>query len=87
MAWAAGRLRESALHFHLLCRIHQFLFEEVYDWAGKPRTVGLAKKDFAGEGGRPVAFTAFYGTARGLPYVGSHLAPAASIRGCFGLAP
>lgn len=26
------------------CAIHRFLFEDLYDWAGQPRTVDIAKK-------------------------------------------
>lgn len=26
-----------------LCRIHQHIFQDLYDWAGKPRTVNIAK--------------------------------------------
>jgi fido (protein-threonine AMPylation protein) len=42
--------------FTFLCKIHGFLFQDVYDWAGVPRSVGLAKRDVEGPGGRIVAF-------------------------------
>lgn len=29
--------------FKHLCRIHQFIFEDLYDWAGQPRTVDISK--------------------------------------------
>ena len=32
--------------FHGLCQIHRYLFEEIYDFAGKMRTVNLAKGGF-----------------------------------------
>ncbi len=32
--------------FETLCKIHQYLFEEIYDFAGKLRTVNIAKGNF-----------------------------------------
>lgn len=32
--------------FETLCNIHQYLFEEIYDFAGKLRTVNIAKGNF-----------------------------------------
>ena len=29
--------------FNHLCRIHGHIFQDIYDWAGKPRTVNIAK--------------------------------------------
>lgn len=29
--------------FHHLCNIHKHIFQDLYDWAGKPRTVAIAK--------------------------------------------
>jgi len=27
-----------------LCKIHKFIFEDIYEWAGKPRTFSKAMK-------------------------------------------
>lgn len=43
--------------FSFLCKIHRFLFQDVYDWAGEPRTVGLAKHDVEGPESRLIGFT------------------------------
>ena len=29
--------------FHHLCKIHQYIFQDLYEWAGTPRTVTIAK--------------------------------------------
>lgn len=35
---------------HHLQQIHQYLFQDVYEWAGQFRTIFIAKADFAGSG-------------------------------------
>lgn len=30
-----------------LCKIHEFLFQDIYDWAGKPRTINISKEERA----------------------------------------
>ena len=43
----SGRLEQlQAGTVASLCEIHRFLFDEIYDFAGKIRTVNLAKGDF-----------------------------------------
>ena len=34
----------SSFDFAHYCAIHRFLFEDLYDWAGTPRTINIAKK-------------------------------------------
>lgn len=41
--WEEKSLAES-FDFAHYCAIHRFLFEDLYEWAGKPRTVDIAKK-------------------------------------------
>lgn len=41
--WEAAPLAEG-FDFEHYCSIHRFLFEDLYEWAGKPRTVDIAKK-------------------------------------------
>ena len=41
--WEEKPLAES-FDFEHYCAIHRFLFEDLYEWAGKPRTVDIAKK-------------------------------------------
>ena len=41
--WEANPQMES-FDFTHYCAIHRFLFEDLYEWAGKPRTVDIAKK-------------------------------------------
>jgi cell filamentation protein len=41
---------EGRLDFKHYCAIHHHLFQDVYDWAGQPRTVRIAK------GGNPFCF-------------------------------
>ena len=41
--WEEKPLVES-FDFTHYCAIHQFLFEDLYEWAGKPRTVDISKK-------------------------------------------
>jgi cell filamentation protein len=41
---------EGTLDFRHYCAIHHHLFQDVYDWAGQPRTVRIAK------GGNPFCF-------------------------------
>lgn len=41
--WEANPLMES-FDFAHYCAIHRFLFEDLYEWAGKPRTVDISKK-------------------------------------------
>ena len=41
--WEEKPLAES-FDFAHYCAIHQFLFEDIYEWAGKPRTVDISKK-------------------------------------------
>ena len=41
--WEANPLAAS-LDFAHYCAIHQFLFEDLYAWAGKTRTVDISKK-------------------------------------------
>ena len=41
--WEEKPLAES-FDFAHYCAIHRFLFEDLYEWAGKPRTVDIAKK-------------------------------------------
>ncbi len=40
-------LRENSkfkvFDFDTLCKIHQYLFQDVYEWAGKPRTIAISK--------------------------------------------
>lgn len=43
-------LPEGALDFAHYCAIHHHLFQDVYDWAGQPRTVRISK------GGNPFCF-------------------------------
>lgn len=31
--------------FSHLCRIHKMIFQDIYDWAGKPRTINIAKSN------------------------------------------
>ena len=31
--------------FHGLCRLHYHIFQDVYDWAGKPRVVNIEKSE------------------------------------------
>ena len=33
----------GSFDYRHLCRIHQHIFQDLYDWAGKPRTVNIAK--------------------------------------------
>lgn len=40
--WEASPLVES-FDFAHYCAIHRFLFEDLYEWAGKPRTVDISK--------------------------------------------
>lgn len=47
----------GSFDFAFLCRIHRFLFQDVFDWAGEPRTVSLAKQDFEGPEGQIIGFT------------------------------
>jgi cell filamentation protein len=39
-----------------LKRIHQYLFQDVYEWAGQFRTIGMVKADYV-DGGRITRFT------------------------------
>lgn len=41
--WEEKPLAES-FDFAHYCAIHRFLFEDLYEWAGKPRTVDISKK-------------------------------------------
>lgn len=41
--WEANPLAAS-FDFAHYCAIHQFLFEDLYEWAGKPRKVDISKK-------------------------------------------
>lgn len=41
--WEANPQMES-FDFAHYCAIHHFLFEDLYEWAGKPRTVDISKK-------------------------------------------
>ncbi len=41
--WEADQQAES-FDFTHYCAIHRFLFEDLYEWAGKPRTVDISKK-------------------------------------------
>ena len=41
--WEEKPLEES-FDFEHYCAIHRFLFGDLYEWAGKPRTVDIAKK-------------------------------------------
>lgn len=41
--WETNPLVES-FDFAHYCAIHRFLFEDLYEWAGKPRTVDISKK-------------------------------------------
>lgn len=41
--WEEKPLTES-FDFAHYCAIHRFLFEDLYEWAGKPRTVDISKK-------------------------------------------
>ena len=34
----------ESFDFEHYCAIHRFLFEDLYEWAGKPRTVDISKK-------------------------------------------
>ena len=43
-------LSEGTLDFKHYCAIHYHLFQDVYDWAGQPRTVRIAK------GGNPFCY-------------------------------
>ena len=36
-------LPEGNLNFVHYCAVHHHLFQDVYDWAGKPRTVRISK--------------------------------------------
>jgi cell filamentation protein len=36
-------LLEGALDFLHYCAVHHHLFQDVYDWAGQPRTVRMSK--------------------------------------------
>ena len=38
----------SPYDFSVLCEIHRFLFGDIYDWAGSPRSVPLAKAEHIG---------------------------------------
>jgi cell filamentation protein len=49
-ARAEEPLPEGALDFAHYCAIHHHLFQDVYDWAGQPRTVRISK------GGNPFCF-------------------------------
>ena len=49
-ARAEEPLPEGTLDFNHYCAIHHHLFQDVYDWAGQPRTVRIAK------GGNPFCF-------------------------------
>jgi cell filamentation protein len=49
-ARAEEPLPEGILDFKHYCAIHHHLFQDVYDWAGQPRTVRIAK------GGNPFCF-------------------------------
>ena len=41
--WEEAPLCDS-FDFAHYCAIHRFLFEDLYEWAGKPRTVDISKK-------------------------------------------
>ena len=41
--WEEKPLAES-FDFAHYCAIHRFSFEDLYEWAGKPRTVDISKK-------------------------------------------
>ena len=49
-ARAEEPLPEGALDFAHYCAIHHHLFQDVYEWAGQPRTVRISK------GGNPFCF-------------------------------
>jgi cell filamentation protein len=49
-ARAEEPLPDGALDFKHYCAIHHHLFQDVYEWAGQPRTVRIAK------GGNPFCF-------------------------------
>jgi cell filamentation protein len=49
-ARAEEPLPEGMLDFEHYCAIHHHLFQDVYEWAGQPRTVRIAK------GGNPFCF-------------------------------
>jgi cell filamentation protein len=44
-ARSAEPLPEGELDFAHYCAVHYHLFQDVYDWAGKPRTVRISKQD------------------------------------------
>jgi cell filamentation protein len=44
-ARSAEPLPEGNLDFSHYCAVHHHLFQDVYDWAGKPRTVRISKQD------------------------------------------
>lgn len=36
---------DGAFDFYHLCKIHKYLFQDIYDWAGEVRTVDIAKSN------------------------------------------
>lgn len=36
---------DGAFDFYHLCKIHKYLFQDIYDWAGEARTVDIAKSN------------------------------------------
>ncbi len=45
--------------FHTLAEIRKFLFEEIYEFAGKVRTVNIAKGSFRCSKGLSYSFTSY----------------------------
>ncbi|MBR0488338.1 Fic family protein [Candidatus Saccharibacteria bacterium] len=39
------KLIEGTFDFTYLCKIHKYLFQDIYDWAGEVRTVDIAKSN------------------------------------------
>lgn len=39
------KLIEGTFDFSYLCKIHKYLFQDIYDWAGEVRTVDIAKNN------------------------------------------
>jgi len=46
----------GSFDFDHLCRVHQFIFQDIFDWAGTPRSINIEKSE-AALGGISVEYT------------------------------
>ena len=47
---------DGSFDFEHLCRVHRFIFQDIFDWAGIPRTINIEKPE-AALGGISVEYT------------------------------